>query len=125
MLNPNVPAWFEIPAADLDRAQRYYQALLGVELKRENMGGGDMAVFPSPADMQSSTGALIEREGETPSADGTTVYLSVTDVAAVLARVESAGGRTLVPRTALPEGMGFFAVMLDSEGNRVGLWSPQ
>jgi uncharacterized protein len=124
MLNPNVPAWFEIPTADLDRAQRFYQDLLEVDLKREVMGYQPMAVFPSPADNGHSTGALIARDGESPRADGTTVYLSVTDVAQVLTRVESAGGRTLVPRTELPDGMGCFAVMLDSEGNRVGLWSP-
>src|SRR5438445_12798207 len=46
MLNPNVPAWFEIPANRLDRAQKFYETILDVQLKRENMGGGEMAVFP-------------------------------------------------------------------------------
>jgi predicted enzyme related to lactoylglutathione lyase len=39
----------------------------------------------------------------------------------VLARVERAGGRICHPRTALPDGMGFFANIVDTEGNRVGL----
>lgn len=123
MLNPNVPAWFEIPVANLERAKHYYESLLDVNMDRWAFAGTEMAVFPHPGGNAVSTGALIEREGEAPSADGTIVYLSVTDVTTVLVRVESAGGRTLVPRTALPENMGFFAVMLDSEGNRVGLWS--
>ncbi|HRQ64026.1 MAG TPA: VOC family protein [Xanthomonadaceae bacterium] len=123
MLNPNVPAWFEIPAVDLDRAQRFYEGLLATGLRREVMGYQAMAVFPVPDDKQLSTGALVAREGDTPRAEGTTVYLSVRSVDAVLERVESGGGRVLVPRTELPEGMGCYALFVDSEGNRVGLWS--
>jgi hypothetical protein len=42
----------------------------------------------------------------------------------VLDRAERSGADTLVSRTALPPGMGFFAQFRDCEGNRVGLWSP-
>jgi uncharacterized protein len=43
----------------------------------------------------------------------------------VLDRVVAAGGQILTPRVALPEGMGFFAHILDTEGNRVGLHATQ
>lgn len=124
MLNPNVPAWFEIPVRDLDRAQSFYEAILQQPLKREAFGGGDMAVFPFGGPPQ-STGALVKMPGCVPAMDGTTVYLGVEDLTPVLERVARHGGDTLVPRTALPEGMGFFAQLRDSEGNRVGLWSPR
>jgi predicted enzyme related to lactoylglutathione lyase len=39
----------------------------------------------------------------------------------VLERVSAAGGKALIPRTALPPGMGYFARILDTEGNQVGL----
>ena len=39
----------------------------------------------------------------------------------VLNRVVNAGGSITLPRTALPPGMGFYAHIIDSEGNRVGL----
>ena len=39
----------------------------------------------------------------------------------VLARVAGAGGRVTTPKVQLPEGMGCFAHITDSEGNRVGL----
>ena len=39
MLNPNVPAWFEIPANRLDRAQKFYETILGVQLKRAEAAG--------------------------------------------------------------------------------------
>ena len=47
MLQPSVPAWFEIPSADLDRAVRFYEKVLDTRLRREDMGPMRMAVFPS------------------------------------------------------------------------------
>jgi predicted enzyme related to lactoylglutathione lyase len=124
MLNPNVPAWFEIPTDNLDRAQRFYETILAQPLKRESFGGTDIAVLRGGAKPNSS-GALIAMEDCRPSVQGSIVYLSVADLDAVLERAQTNGGDTLVPRTALPEGMGFFAQFRDCEGNRVGLWSPQ
>ena len=51
------------------------------------------------------------------------VYLSVEDLRPVLQRAQEHGGDTLVPCTALPGDMGYFAQFRDTEGNRVGLWS--
>lgn len=123
MLNPNVPAWFEIPTADLDRAQRFYETILAQPLKRERFGATDIAVFPR-GDRPNATGALIRFDECEPSVQGSIVYLSVDNLQPVLERAERAGGDTLVARTALPPGMGFFAQFRDCEGNRVGLWSP-
>ncbi|MET0225807.1 MAG: VOC family protein [Dokdonella sp.] len=123
MLNPNVPAWFEIPTSDLDRAQQFYEHVLAVQLKREDVGDGTLAVFPYGGTPNAS-GALIAMEDCEPSVQGSVVYLSVADLAPALERVNTKGGDTLVPRTALPQGMGYFAQFRDCEGNRVGLWSP-
>ncbi len=122
MLNPNVPAWFEIPTLDLDRAQRFYEVVLNQPLRREDFGGGTLAVFPYGGKPNAS-GALIAAEDCSPSVQGSIVYLSVDDLIPVLERAERQGGDTLVPRTALPAGMGYFAQFRDCEGNRVGLWS--
>ena len=123
MLNPNVPAWFEIPVNRLDRAQKFYETILDVQLKRENMGGGEMAVFPYGGRPHAS-GALIQHEQLEPSVLGSTIYLNVEDLRPVLDRVLAHGGDTIVPRTELPDGIGYFAQFIDSEGNRVGLFSP-
>jgi len=123
MLNPNVPAWFEIPTTDMERAQRFYETILAQPLKRERFGGAVLAVFPR-GDKPNATGALIRDDEYTPSVQGSIVYLSVGELAPVLARAERSGADTLVARTALPEGMGYFAQFRDCEGNRVGLWSP-
>jgi hypothetical protein len=121
MLQPTVPAWFEIPSRDLDRAVRFYETVLGAQLAREDMGPLRMAVFPhqKPA----PTGAVVQADGYEPATSGTVVYLSLDDIRPALARVEKAGGAVLLPVTALPEGMGVFAQVRDTEGNRVGLFS--
>jgi len=122
MLNPTVPAWFEIPTADMDRAQTFYEGILGVPLKREPMGETELAVFPYGGRPHVS-GALIRHAECEPAIQGSVVYLSVENLDTVLQRVVQHGGDTIVPRTEIPGDMGFFAQFRDSEGNRVGLWS--
>jgi hypothetical protein len=121
MLQPSVPAWFEIPARDLDRAVKFYETVLDARLRRESMGPMQMAVFPS--EKAAPSGALVAADGYTPSAQGTVVYLNLDDIRPALQRVPAAGGEVRVPRTPLPDGMGFFATLRDSEGNTVGLYS--
>jgi predicted enzyme related to lactoylglutathione lyase len=124
MLNPIVTNWFEIPVREMDRAIRFYDAALGTSLKREPFGGMELAVFPYDT-AHHVTGALMKQDQCEPSMHGSTVYLSVADVAQTLERIQAAGGSVIVPRTVLPEGRGAFAQFGDSEGNRVGLWSKQ
>jgi predicted enzyme related to lactoylglutathione lyase len=124
MLQANVPAWFEIPAVDLDRAQRFYERLLGVELKREPYADGEQAIFPGGCPPLSS-GALVRRAGlYAPSAtQGSVVYLAVEDVRPLLARLGEMGGDVLLALTLVPGMPVVYAHIRDSEGNRVGLAS--
>ncbi len=124
MLSPSVPAWFELPAADFERSVRFYETVLGTQLKREDMGPLQMAIFPNA--QPNPTGAVVHGAGYTPSPQGSVVYLNLsTDLTGALARVSGAGGKVLLEKTQLPDGMGFFAQFLDSEGNRVGFFSQQ
>jgi predicted enzyme related to lactoylglutathione lyase len=115
--------WFEIPTRDIDAAQRFYEQLLGKAMRRESMGEALLAVFGSPDDAVG--GALIDAPGMgAPQAQGTLVYLDAgPSLDAALARATALGGRVATPRTALPPGMGYFAHIIDAEGNRVGLHS--
>ena len=114
--------WFEIPSTNFTRAVTFYESMFQVSLKRENIGG-EMAIFP--AEENQAGGAIVEQQpGYAPSATGAVVYLSGgADLTPLLGRVVSAGGKVVLPKTALPPGMGFFAHFEDSEGNRVGLHS--
>ena len=113
--------WFEIPVRDLDRAQAFYESLLGAPLRREAMGDKTLAVFRY--DDTGVGGCLMTGEGTpAPTADGTLVYLNAEpSLDAAIARVQRAGGRLATPKVQLPGDMGAFAHVVDTEGNRIGL----
>jgi predicted enzyme related to lactoylglutathione lyase len=118
----NVAVWFEIPAANFERAVVFYENIFDTQLKREKFGPGEMAVFPY--DGNAVSGCIMKGEGYAPGRDGCVVDLrAMADLDATLARVRSAGGDVATPKTALPPGMGYFAHFVDSEGNRVGIHS--
>lgn len=120
--------WFEIPVTDFDRAVTFYNTVLGTQLHVQDLTeqqGSMLGMFP-PRD--GVTGALIQNaeHGYTPSAEGTMVYLIVDgDLNKALDRVEPAGGQVVLPKTQLgPDtGNGFCGWIIDTEGNRVGLFS--
>ncbi len=113
--------WFEIPVADLDRAQRFYETLLACSLRREQMGPQSLAVFPYGDD--GVGGALLQSgTAPTPGIDGTLVYLNAEpSLDLVLSRAAELGARVLQPKTVLPRDIGAIAQIVDSEGNRIGL----
>jgi predicted enzyme related to lactoylglutathione lyase len=117
----NALNWFEIPTSNLDRAMKFYSAIFGVELtSMETTPGYKMAIFPAEDGVG---GALLQGEGYVPSTEGTLVYLNGGEnLSEVLNKVEGAGGKILVPKTAIGKN-GFFAFFLDTEGNKVGLHS--
>jgi predicted enzyme related to lactoylglutathione lyase len=114
--------WFEIPVLDLGRAQRCYEAVLGRPLRRESMGPqAELAVFPYEAGTATG-GCLMKSPGLRPHADGARLYLNAEpSLDAAVGRAERAGLKVVVPRVDLPGDMGAFAVIVDSEGNQVGL----
>jgi predicted enzyme related to lactoylglutathione lyase len=115
----NAVAWFEIPASDFGRAAGFYETIFATKLKHEQFGGARMAVFPY--ERPGVSGCVMEAP-QLAGKDGTVVYLSCDGhLADVAGRVEQAGGALLTPRIDLPEGLGAFFHIRDSEGNRVGL----
>jgi uncharacterized protein len=113
--------WFEIPVLDIERAQRFYETLLDAPMKREQIGPHTLAVFRCG---ESGVGGCLLAGNGTPwpAAIGSLVYLNAApSLDAVLSRVERAGGRVATPKAALPDGMGVYAHITDTEGNRVGL----
>jgi hypothetical protein len=117
----NAVNWFEIPVADIDRAQRFYQGMLAEDLKRDSFGGMPHAVFP--AREPGVTGALVRDEKRKPAADGTLIYLNVEGrLDACLERTPKSGGTVVQPRTSIGP-HGFCALIRDTEGNLIGLHS--
>lgn len=119
----NALSWFEIYAADFDRARKFYETILDEPLTLSDMPGGKMAIFAFDQE-NGIGGAITVVEGCTPGGSGgTIVYLNVDGkLDAVLERIPAAGGKVLRGRMAIPP-HGFIAFFQDSEGNSVGLHS--
>jgi predicted enzyme related to lactoylglutathione lyase len=124
-MSTNAIHWFEIPVADLERAQRFYETLFAKSLRREQMGPSDLAIFPY-TDGEGIGGALVRSDSApAPGADGPLIYLNAgPSLDAVLSRAAELGARVLQPKTELPRGIGFIAQIVDGDGNRIGLHSP-
>ena len=114
---------FEIPATDISRAVNFYRAILDIEIEQMQIPGMEMGVFPYEDQMV--TGVIIKGEGYQPSPKGVTLYLNGGDnLQPILDKVEENGGIIMMPKTAHADGNGFFALFQDTEGNKLGLNSP-
>jgi predicted enzyme related to lactoylglutathione lyase len=122
----NAISWFEIPAIDLGRAQKFYETIFNIQMIPFDMPNFQMRMFPVEDMMKGIGGAISKAEGfYKPSAtDGPLVYLNANpDVQSVLDKIEAAGGRIVVPKTQISPEFGYMAVFVDTEGNRVALHS--
>jgi len=122
----NAISWFEIPATDLDRAQKFYEAIFDITLNPMDTPNIKMRMFPLDDMMTGVGGAIVDSGGfHKPSAtDGVLIYLNGNpDVQNVLDKVEKAGGKIMVPKTEISPEYGFMGVFQDTEGNRIGLHS--
>lgn len=119
----NPVAWFEIPVLDIERASAFYGRVFSVTFQRMEMFGMVMSFFPMTDGEYGCAGTLVAAPGYKPSADGVLIYFSSSDIAATLAAVEAAGGRTIVGETPIGE-YGWIAHVVDTEGNKIGLHKP-
>lgn len=119
---PHAISWVEVPVNDFNRAKDFYSSILQAEIQEMTMGEYLMGMFPS--DQGSVGGAICKGPDYVPSDKGTLVYLQAgDDLNTVLSRVEGAGGKVLVPKTVITPEYGFFALFIDTEGNKIGLHS--
>ncbi|MCF8414225.1 MAG: VOC family protein [Melioribacteraceae bacterium] len=120
----NVINWFEIPVNDIDRASKFYSTILGdgSDLYQMEMQGIQMAFLPMEG--EGVGGALCQGEGYKPTESGALLYLNGgDDLDKPLAKVEPAGGKLIMPKTQINEEIGYMAVFVDCEGNRVAFHS--
>lgn len=114
---------FEIPATEISRAVEFYQNILDINIERMDIPGMQMGIFPYEGELV--TGIIIKGDDYQPSANGVTIYLNGgDDLQVILDKVVKNGGEILVPKTPHADDSGYFAMFLDTEGNRMGLNSP-
>ncbi len=119
MPNPKLITWFDIPAEDINRAVSFYNKVLGSDLQVMDFNGINMAMFSE--DKAITSGAIVQSDFNSPSETGSTVYFWVDDLDGTISKVEGAGGVVLQSKTKISDEHGFYGLIKDSEGNRVGL----
>jgi len=116
--------FFDIPADDVARAKKFYQLLLGWTIEpatdffdkaqqRQNITTG------KPEHGTMNRGGLYKRHMPGPIMN----FVTVEDLAAVLAKVERLGGTIVMPKNVIKD-VGLVAVIRDTEGNILGLLQP-
>lgn len=114
-------SWFEIPAIDFQQAVNFYNHIFGIEMEQNITDVNAMAFFPVTTGIG---GAVIAGPGSVPSDTGPLIYLNGgKDLSNVLDKVEEAGGRIVMPKTLINEEAGYFAIFIDSQGNKLALHS--
>ena len=123
----NAIGWFEIYVEDIDRATAFYEGVFDTKLIRHSMGdtGPEMAMFPGMPDGSGASGALVQMpQMRKPSTDGALVYFSCEDCAVEHSRAEANGGQVWGKKFPIGD-RGFIAIIIDTEGNQIGLHSTQ
>lgn len=117
----NYVNWFEIPVLNLNRAVSFYNHIYGIQMEMTEMNEYAMAFFPADNGIG---GALVKGSGSVPSESGSLIYLNGgTNLQPMLDKIEVAGGRVILEKTKIDDNSGYFALFIDSEGNKLALHS--
>jgi predicted enzyme related to lactoylglutathione lyase len=124
MLEHSPLVWAEIAVTDMKRAVAFYKNNFGLSFKHEIMNGMEMSIVETENSDDPSI-ALLKHEMMVPSRDGSTVYLHLTlTLNDKINELKAVGIEILLPPMPIKEGeCGYIAIFVDSEGNKVGLWS--
>jgi len=107
---------FEIPADEPARAVRFYENVFGWQFRKWD-GPMEYWMVQTGADGPGIDGGLMKREQP---GQPVTHVVGVDSVDATTKKVESAGGRVVAPKSAVP-GVGWVAYYSDPENNVFGV----
>ena len=105
--------YFEIRFDDAERAKKFYTELFGWKI--EKVPGTEYHMITT---QDGTNGGMMKRFNINQKI---TDYFGVHSVLESAAKVETLGGKILVPKMAIAE-IGYFALCMDTEGNVFGLW---
>lgn len=117
----NQVVWCDIPVRDLERATKFYSAVLGHDVRRHDVSGVTVGILPH--NDGEVGGCLVTSQEEQPGKDGVMIYLNTSGrLDEAVAAVTANGGSVIKPKHAIGP-FGFRAIVIDSEGNRIALHS--
>jgi predicted enzyme related to lactoylglutathione lyase len=123
-MKTNPVVWFEIYVQDIARAKAFYEQMLALQLTPLPGEGMEMMCFPMLDNSPGATGALVRMEGCPSGGNSTLVYFSCDDCAIEAVRAKEAGGQVFKEKFSIGE-YGYIALVIDPDGNMIGLHSMQ
>jgi uncharacterized protein len=120
----NAINWFEIPVKNIDRAKKFYETIFNITMTSVEMPDYKMVFFPTLVAGGRVGGALAQSNIHHPGSSGVMVYLNANpDLQDVVKRIESSGGKMIMPKTMISAENGYMALFRDTEGNTIALHS--
>ena len=121
-MKTNPVAWFEIYVEDMERAKKFYETVFETRLQKMDNPDLEMWGFNGEANRYGAQGALVKMPGFPAGQNSVLVYFSCDDCAVEATKVKESGGQVHKPKFSIRE-YGFIALVVDSEGNMIGLHS--
>jgi len=124
-MSVNPVGWFEIYVQDMNQAKVFYESVLQTTLEplcSPAMPDMEMYSFPHQTDKWGAGGALVKLKGVPSGGNSTLVYFSCEDCSNEVSRVIAAGGQIDRDKFSIGD-YGFIALVVDTEGNMIGLHS--
>lgn len=124
-MESNMVGWFEIPVLDMDRAKKFYEAIFDIKIQVQEFNQLLMGWFPFAENKMGATGSLVKHATAYQPSEikGPLLYFSCKDVDYNLGKIEDAGGSITQKKTLISDDVGYMAVFIDTEGNRIALHS--
>jgi predicted enzyme related to lactoylglutathione lyase len=127
--------WFEIPVNHLERSIQFYSKVLSVKIEKNKFLDEEHGVF----NIQDSVrGVLVERKDHN-FCPGIVLFFYVIDISESIREVERNGGQIIRGKTLIKQrnqfgqvtindnlidgNLGYYAEILDCDGNRISLYS--
>jgi predicted enzyme related to lactoylglutathione lyase len=107
----------EIPARDLKEVSQFYTEVFGWQIDSSSMEG-----YPMFAAEGGPGGGFVQVSDVSHTVGRPLLFIGTDDIDASLAAVEAHGGKTIMPRTAIPH-VGWWAVFADSSDNTLALFT--
>lgn len=122
--------WFEIYVQDMNRAKKFYETVLDIQLEKLQVPSESddenifqMVTFPWVENEPNTSGALVKAQGiESGGNSSIMIYFTCEDCGVEQGRVEKAGGKIHKEKFSIGE-FGFCSICIDTEGNTFGLHS--
>lgn len=123
-MNNNPVGWFEIYVQDMDRAKAFYEGVFGVQLAKLDSPEIEIWAFPMDNERYGAPGALVRMPGFASGANSVLIYFTCADCAVEAAKAASSGGKLEKEKFSIGQ-YGYISLIIDTEGNMIGLHSMQ